>query len=96
MKEKETMQLPENAFRELKEGEEYKPLMSPDRQYSEVNAWSVTWGIIMAILFSAAALSPDRHHVVQPKHTVNIRVIFDVLNKRGFHEIQQGRCFACG
>ena len=55
MKEKETMQLPENAFRELKEGEEYKPLMSPDRQYPEVNAWSVTWGIIMAILFSAAA-----------------------------------------
>ena len=55
MKEKETMQLPENAFRELKEGEEYKPLMSPDRQYPEVNAWSVTWGIIMAILFSAAS-----------------------------------------
>ena len=55
MKEKETMQLPENAFRELKEGEEYKPLMSPDRQYPEVNAWSVTWGIIMAVLFSAAA-----------------------------------------
>ena len=29
--------------------------MSPDKKYSEVNAWSVTWGILMAILFSAAA-----------------------------------------
>ena len=47
--------LPENAFRELKPGEVYNPLMSPDKKYSEVNAWSVTWGILMAILFSAAA-----------------------------------------
>ena len=36
--------LPENAFRELKPGEVYNPLMSPDKKYSEVNAWSVTWG----------------------------------------------------
>lgn len=47
--------LPENAFRELKPGEVYNPLMSPNRQYSEVNLWSVSWGICMAILFSAAA-----------------------------------------
>ena len=47
--------LPENAFRPLKEGEEYKPLMSPDKKYPEVNAWSVTWGLIMAVLFSAAS-----------------------------------------
>ncbi len=52
---KEDIQLPENAFRELKEGEKYEPIMSPDKQYSEVNGWSVTWGILMAILFSAAA-----------------------------------------
>jgi len=51
----EQLQLPENAFRELSEGEEYKPIMRPDRQYAEVNTWSVTWGIIMAMLFSAAA-----------------------------------------
>ena len=38
--------LPENAFRELKPGEVYNPLMSPDKKYSEVNAWSVTWGIL--------------------------------------------------
>ena len=48
-------QLPENAFRELKEGESYEPLMSPKGVYPEVNAWSVIWGVIMAMLFSAAA-----------------------------------------
>ncbi|MGX8694857.1 MAG: OPT family oligopeptide transporter [Prevotella sp.] len=48
-------QLPENAFRELKEGEKYEPLMSPNGVYPEVNAWSVTWGVLMAMLFSAAA-----------------------------------------
>lgn len=53
--EKEAMQLPENAFRELKEGEEYEPIMSPQQTYQEVNGWSVTWGILMAMLFSAAA-----------------------------------------
>ncbi|MBQ9637761.1 MAG: oligopeptide transporter, OPT family [Prevotella sp.] len=47
--------LPENAFRELKEGEQYEPLMSPEGNYPEVNAWSVTWGVVMAMLFSAAA-----------------------------------------
>jgi len=53
--EKDEMQLPENAFRELHEGETYEPIMHSSRRYPEVNAWSVTWGIIMAILFSAAA-----------------------------------------
>ena len=47
--------VPENAFRELKPGEVYNPLMSPDRSYPEVNVWSVSWGVCMAILFSAAA-----------------------------------------
>jgi putative OPT family oligopeptide transporter len=47
--------IPENAFRELKPGEEYKPLMKPDKVYPEVTVWSVCWGIAMAILFSAAA-----------------------------------------
>ncbi len=47
--------LPDNAYRELKPGEVYNPLMSPDRNYPEVNAWSVMWGLLMAVLFSAAA-----------------------------------------
>lgn len=53
MKENETS-LPDNAFRPLKEGEEYEPLMKPDRTYREVTPWSVTWGILMAVIFSAA------------------------------------------
>jgi putative OPT family oligopeptide transporter len=47
--------LPENAFRELKEDEQYHPVMEPGKKYREVNFWSVSWGIFMAILFSAAA-----------------------------------------
>ncbi len=52
---KQPVELPENAFRELKEGEEYKPIMSADKVYPEVNVWSVSWGIVMAVIFSAAA-----------------------------------------
>lgn len=55
MEQNEQMHLQENAFRELREGEQYEPLMRPDREYPEVNAWSVSWGIIMAVVFSAAA-----------------------------------------
>lgn len=51
----QNIDLPENAFRELKDGEEYKPVMSPQESYREVSPWSITWGILMAILFSAAA-----------------------------------------
>ena len=54
-KEKQNIELPENAFRELKEGEEYQPVMSPSRVYPEVSTWSVTWGLVMVVLFSAAA-----------------------------------------
>ncbi len=47
--------LPENAYRELKAGEEYTPLMSPAKKYPEANVWSVSIGLIMTIIFSAAA-----------------------------------------
>lgn len=53
--ENKAMQLPENAFRELKEGEQYEPVLDANKVYPEVNAWSVTWGVIMAMVFSAAA-----------------------------------------
>ena len=56
MEEKEkTNGLPENAYRELKEGEEYRPLMPADKTYREVTPWSVFWGLVMAVVFSAAA-----------------------------------------
>lgn len=47
--------LPENAYTELKPGEEYKPIMSPDKVYPEINLRSVLTGLLMAIIFSAAA-----------------------------------------
>ncbi len=49
------VELPENAFRELGADENYRPLMHPARQYREVTAYSVTLGIILAVIFSAAA-----------------------------------------
>lgn len=47
--------LPENAFRELKEGEEYTPLLSENGNQRETTLWSVGWGLLMAVLFSAAS-----------------------------------------
>ncbi len=47
--------LPENAQRELGPGEEYKPLLSPGRQWAEVTPYSVAIGLLMVIIFSAAA-----------------------------------------
>lgn len=46
--------VPENAFRELKKGEQYEPLMSPDRTYKEVTVWSVLWGVLMAVVLLLA------------------------------------------
>lgn len=47
--------LPENAFRQLAEDEEYRPVMHPARDYAEVTPYSVTMGLILAVIFSAAA-----------------------------------------
>jgi putative OPT family oligopeptide transporter len=47
--------LPENAYRELKSGESYQPIMSPRKKYPEATFWSVSIGLIMTIIFSAAA-----------------------------------------
>jgi putative OPT family oligopeptide transporter len=47
--------LPENAYKELKEGESYSPILDPGKEYPEVTGWSVGWGLVMAVLFSAAA-----------------------------------------
>ena len=51
----ESMSLPENAFTELKPGEEYVPPMRPDKTYPETTGYSVSMGLIMAVIFSAAA-----------------------------------------
>ncbi|MCC8176200.1 MAG: oligopeptide transporter, OPT family [Bacteroidales bacterium] len=47
--------LPDNAFRELGEDEHYRPLMHPARDYKEVTPYSVTMGLVLAVIFSAAA-----------------------------------------
>jgi len=47
--------LPTNAYTELKPGEEYHPIMPPNKTFPEVSFYSVFWGLIMAVLFSGAA-----------------------------------------
>ena len=46
--------LPDNAYKELKPGEEYRPIMEAASTYPEVTTWSVIWGLVMAVVFSAA------------------------------------------
>ncbi|MDE6454030.1 MAG: oligopeptide transporter, OPT family [Muribaculaceae bacterium] len=49
------VELPENAFRELAADEDYRPLMHPARDYAEVTPYSVGMGLLLAVVFSAAA-----------------------------------------
>ena len=53
--EADPVELPENAFRELAADENYRPLMHPGRAYPEVTAYSVIMGLVLCIVFSAAA-----------------------------------------
>ena len=55
MEENNPTSLPENAYRELKPGEEYTPLMPAASAPREETPYSVTMGVIMAVVFSAAA-----------------------------------------
>jgi putative OPT family oligopeptide transporter len=47
--------LPDNAYKELTPGEEYHPIMDPKSTPQEVTPYSVIMGLLMAVLFSAAA-----------------------------------------
>lgn len=47
--------LPENAFRELAADEKYTPVMQPASSQTEVTPYSVGMGLLMAVVFSAAA-----------------------------------------
>src|SRR5574344_2133929 len=53
--EKQKLTLPENAGRELKPGEKYMPLLTPEKKFPEVTPYSVAIGLLMVIIFSAAA-----------------------------------------
>ena len=47
--------LPENAQRELLPGEEYKPILGAERKWAEVTPYSVAIGLLMVVIFAAAA-----------------------------------------
>ena len=47
--------LPENAARPLQNGEQYEPILKPTKDYPEVSLYSVSMGVLMAVIFSAAA-----------------------------------------
>ena len=49
------IQLPENANRPLKPGEKYEPILKPNQEYPEITPYSIIMGVIMAVIFSAAA-----------------------------------------
>ena len=55
MENKEKIQLPENASRPLKPGEKYEPILKPQNSYPEITPYSVIMGVVMAVIFSAAA-----------------------------------------
>ncbi|MCM1071140.1 MAG: oligopeptide transporter, OPT family [[Clostridium] fimetarium] len=48
-------ELPENAFRELAADEQFRPMMHPAREYAEVTPYSVIMGLVLCVIFSAAA-----------------------------------------
>ncbi len=54
-KKEETASIPDNAFRELAQGEKYIPVLRPDKEYPEITPYSVSMGLVLAIIFSAAA-----------------------------------------
>lgn len=49
------IELPDNAFRELAADEHYRPVMHPAHDYPEATPYSITLGLILAVIFSAAA-----------------------------------------
>ena len=55
MEERKNVALPENAGRELRPGESYEPILKPEKKYAEATPYSVAIGLVMVILFSAAA-----------------------------------------
>lgn len=47
--------LPENAYKTLKKGETYKPLIGPEAKAQEVTLWALSWGILFCVIFSVAS-----------------------------------------
>lgn len=55
LNEEKVKNLPENAYQELGPGEEYQPVFPPEKSLQETTRWSVGMGLLMAVIFSAAA-----------------------------------------
>lgn len=55
MEQKKMNKLPDNAYRVLAPGEDYHPVMPASHKPVEVSPYSVGMGILMAVIFSAAA-----------------------------------------
>ena len=55
MEDKKNLSLPENAHRPLEKGEKYNPILPADKKFPEVTVYSVLMGLLMVIIFSAAA-----------------------------------------
>ena len=51
----EALRLPENAFRELRPGESYEPVIRAAQAVPEVTMRSVVQGLVWSVIFSAAA-----------------------------------------
>jgi putative OPT family oligopeptide transporter len=47
--------LPENAYRKLEPGEEYRPIVPAGDTRAEVTPWSIGLGVIMVIIFTGAS-----------------------------------------
>lgn len=65
MEENKRLSLPENAGRPLKPGEKYQPLLKADKNYREVTPYSVGMGLLMTIIFSAAAAYLGQNVIIQ-------------------------------
>ncbi|MCE5268273.1 MAG: OPT/YSL family transporter, partial [Planctomycetaceae bacterium] len=48
--------LPSNAYTKLKPGEAYQPIVPASDRRAEVTVWSVTVGLLMVLVFSAACI----------------------------------------
>ncbi|MFH0864687.1 MAG: hypothetical protein V1904_00730 [Bacteroidota bacterium] len=44
--------MPENTYRELKQGEEYKPAMPAGSLFPEATLWTAGMGILVVLIFS--------------------------------------------
>ena len=55
MSEVETKSLPENAYRELKPGESYAPIVPAEANLPELTPRAIVWGVVFCVIFTVAS-----------------------------------------